>query len=96
MYPPAELLELSHLFKHAHLVALYAERAPLFTAASARPYLQDLLSKAAAQLTRLQSPQKKELSLCPDPAIATASPLALSPDAAPASSGRRKTRVTSK
>jgi hypothetical protein len=41
-----------------------------------------LLSKVAAQLARLQSPQKKELSPCPDPATATASTLALTPDAA--------------
>ena len=41
MYPPAELLELHQLLKHAHQVALYAERAPLFTAATARPYLED-------------------------------------------------------
>lgn len=95
MYPPAELLELSHLFKHAHQVAMYAERAPLFTAATARPYLEDLLSKAAATLARLQNPQKKEAP-CQDHATATASPLALSADAAPASSGRRKTRATSK
>lgn len=96
MYPPAELLELSHLFKHAHQVALYAERAPLFTAATARPYLQDLLAKAAANLARLQSPTPKEKPPCQDHATATASPLALSADAAPASSGRRKTRATSK
>jgi len=95
MYPPAELLELYQLFKHAHQVALYAERAPLFTAATSRPYLEDLLSKAAAHLARLQTPQKKEAP-CPEHATDTASPLALSPDAAPASSGRRKTRATSK
>jgi len=93
MYPPAELLELYQLFKHAHQVALYAERAPLFTGPSSGPYLQDLLSKAAANLARLQKPKEAP---CPDYATDTASPLALSPDAAPSSSGKRKTRVTSK
>jgi hypothetical protein len=93
MYPPAELLELYQLFKHAHQVALYAERAPLFTGPTSGPYLEDLLSKAAANLARLQKPKEAP---CPEHATDTASQLALSPDAAPSSSGRRKTRATSK
>jgi len=91
MYRPAELLALSQLLKHASEVARYAERAPLFTAVTAQPYLEDLLAKAAADLTRLQT--RKE-NPCLENATASASPPAPSPAHGAASSASSQTPGT--